>query len=301
MRTWLKIWLIAALSLAQPCLAGDEAAEKRVQTCHGAHGTIALEGGPISPSLFKGRYQDFKPTTVEQNQEFIRISIQDPTGRHLYFHVENSVLKPLNDEYLEDRELSQALTNLYKDIFFKHLKGESELYKSLKAQFSDYKTVRLAFNEDTPEFRSALKRVYEKTAKEYEAALSEYLEMHSKLNGARHPLVEEPKLWHQAGLGRHADEAGWSSRYARKGAGETKSPTLLNFRDPETLTAFQTSYANTETRRQALQKELETKKGILVPVSALSTKKVLSREALEILRRVHPVHALDDIPMVIAR
>ncbi|MEZ4752246.1 MAG: hypothetical protein R3B54_16920 [Bdellovibrionota bacterium] len=300
MRLRTTIWLISALTVGFFALAGDEDME-RLRACEKAHGTIALESGPTSPPLFKGKFQNYKPTSVEQNKQFIRVTVQDPSGRHLYFHVENSVLKPLNDVYLEDRELSQALTNLYKSLFFRNLEAETELHKALLAQFSDYKTVRIAFKEDTPEHRAALKRVYAKTAKEYEAALKDFQEMHARVNGAEHPLVENPKLWHQAGMGRHADEAGWGSRYARKDAGETKEPTLIDFRDPETLRAFQNSYANTESRRIALQKELELQTSIMVPLHGETNKRVLSRAALEILRRVHPVNALDDVPMVIAR
>ncbi|MCB0405700.1 MAG: hypothetical protein KDD51_13035 [Bdellovibrionales bacterium] len=301
MRLWFGISLTVILALGVPAQAGDEAAQKRLLTCRDAHDYIATEYGPVSPTLFKGRFQDYKPTTVQENSDFIRVTIQDPTGRHLYFHVENSVLKPLNDIYLEDRELSQALTNHYKSLFFKNLTAETALHKALIAQFSDYKTVRLAFSEDTPEHREALKRVYEKTAKQYEAALEGYLALHERLTGADHPLVEKTKLWHQAGIGRHADEAGWSSRYARKEAGDSKVPTIVDFRDPNTVEAFQNSYANTESRRRALQNELETYPGIMVPIAATSGTRVLSRAALEILRRVHPVNASQDAPMVIAR
>lgn len=219
------------------------------------------------------------------NPAFIQAVSEGRIKAKLFFHIDNAVLKILNDRYFH-QELSAAVESLYTRLFFENMNAEAILKADLV--YSDYKTIRLGFEHDTEEIRSALKRVYEKTAADFAKGLAEVAslrELYSKGDG----LVADPSRWHLGGFGKNPDEASTIARRARwMGDDATGLIPIQDFHDEGNQAFLKDTLANAETLRAKIQKDLRVFRddlGLLTP-SGVDGRMVPSLELVEILRKI---------------
>ena len=149
--------------------------------------TLGPEDSEDDLALFKRH--EIGSTVNGNNPKFIEAVLNGLTKAKLFFHLDNAVLKKLNDRYFKDQELSAAVESLYTRKFFENLNAEPVLKAELV--YSDYKTIRLGFEHDTEEIRSALERVYEKTAADFVKELAEVPSLR-KLYSKGDGLVADP-------------------------------------------------------------------------------------------------------------
>lgn len=138
-----------------------------------------------------------------------------PQKNILFVHIENMVLKLLNDKVLEDKQVSAALLNMYKRVFYEELvKRPSLEHRIISADdggvYSDFKIVRLAIHvtssRQLSETIDLVDEVHRATAQRFFAMVRSYPGVYAKLHG-RIDLTRSPSLWHQAGAGATPEQA----------------------------------------------------------------------------------------------
>jgi hypothetical protein len=201
----------------------------------------------------------------------------------LYFHLENAVLKAMNDKYFKDKELSASAVALFEQIFHRHVMSERSLSPDLV--YSDYKSVRFAYYEDSPAVRAHLERSYREAAAEFERTLKRFRALSEKYDFEGSAL-RDPKRWHLAGFGHTADQAATAARFARFriGSGEISAE---DFQSPAVREAISSRLALAET----LRVKLPTLFGLAALAKGAAEKIdsggwVLSPGAIDILRKV---------------
>lgn len=229
--------------------------------------------------------------TEQENQAFLDWD-GNGDGDPQFFHLENAVLKSLNDHVLGDRELSQAVVGLYKSILFENLDRDS-----WARLYNDYKGVRLLYLGDESVVRPPVVEAYHLTGARFALGIGEYLNPQHWLRSKGNRLVTNPETWFLGGVGRTPEEAAWASRLARKYAAKTGDSTMVDFQDPATLKEFQQRFANAQSRRLALEEKFGSHPGLMRPVLG-GGQKILTTRAVDILRKadLHDINAgLDEL------
>lgn len=162
------------------------------------------------------------------------------TDKVLYFHVENAVLKLLNDKVLGDKQVSAALSNLHKRLLFEAIMADPVLKAQLipadqGGMYSDYKSVRLAFHSPDratgEKLNEALNRAYEQVSKKFGSEIARYPTLKALYEG-RADLSGNPSHWNLAGVGANPEQASLAARQAR-------FATRLYTGDPHPIVAIQ--------------------------------------------------------------
>ena len=221
------------------------------------------------------------------NPSFIS-NVQGATEKDvLFFHVENAVLKSLNDIYFRDKELSAGTTSWYKKTFMSLL--EEVLEKQPQLMYADYKGLRLASSPASEKLRRQLSDIYQAAGLKLEGLLRKFPQL-TPLFESDHGLVSNPRAWFLAGTGSTADRAAIAARFARyRSDDHGKTVPVLDYSDPTVRNELDFHVLETEMLRLTLEKDLlprqSTSYPILIP-SEIGNDWVLSPPVFETLRKV---------------
>lgn len=233
---------------------------------------------------FKGAYS--KSNLEFDNRTFIAGIDEIPRGKKpVYFDVENSVLKQLNDEIMETKDLSDATGNLFNRILYDKIQKSPELSGKLEGRYRDFKSLRFRFlideGEDSKEILNSLRKVYLESADEFEKSLA--ATGLGPLWEGRSGQLGDPKKWFLAGAGETPLEANMAARQAR---GMLKEPGSTS-----KLVEYESRIDNLASDIKGVEKirlELQGTKSLTkarIMVKGAGRKKILSKDAIGILRK----------------
>lgn len=252
-------------------------------------GVLSAEGR--SKIRANPKVEKFKDTYAKSNLEFDNrafISGFDdipPGKKPVYFDVENSVLKQLNDEIMETKDLSDATGNLFNRILFDKIQKSPELAGKLEGRYRDFKSLRFRFlideGEDSTAILKALKKLYSESTSEFEKALS--ATGLGPLWARRNGQLGDPKKWFLAGTGETPLEANMAARQARGMLKEPGSSSkLVEYKSR--IDNLAKDIKGVESLRLELQGTRSLGEAKIM-VNAGGKKKVLSKDAIGILRK----------------
>jgi hypothetical protein len=238
-------------------------------------------------NALRARHGTFSRVGPADNRRYISLTYEAGPERHLWFEIENILVKQLNDHVFRDRTVTQAVGNLYKELFFAELDRSPFLRDRVLGRYTDYKSIRMVFTESTPEVLAELRRVHEAANRAFARALREspLRALFERETG----LVADPATWHLAGAGASMAEAGTAARTARAFVARGGSP-LERFEDVAPF--LRQRLQRVERLRQEVAARIAPESGLLVGAPNVpGTPRVLSDEAIEILRKT-PAHNL---------
>ncbi|MFT6070555.1 MAG: hypothetical protein ACJAT2_002688 [Bacteriovoracaceae bacterium] len=250
------------------------------------HSSYARSRVRTLPSVERFKTANARSNLEFDNRLFISGIDDIPPGKKpVYFDVENSVLKQLNDEIMETKDLSDATGNLFNRILYDKIQKSPELSGKLEGRYRDFKSLRFRFlideGEDSGAILKALKKLYQESTTEFEKALSStgLKPLWEKRTGQ----LGDPKKWFLAGTGDTPLEANMAARQARGMIREPGSQSKL--------VEYQSRVDNLASDIKGVESirlELQNAKGLSeykIIVSAVGKKKVLSKDAIGILRK----------------
>ncbi len=248
---------------------------------------VAKSAVAASPELiaYKDRYGKELHLKPGANSEFMRLMEEDTKaqGRKIYFDVENSVQKTLNDTVFVDKHAVDAINNSFFEKFNSNLRGNKELMGRLEGEYKDYKSYRLRLNlqpgDDAKKYEQMLADLYKKTNNEFSEDLAKR-KIAEKIP-PRNDGLNTTTDWFLAGAGDNAIDANMAARAAR----ETKNNQLSFFRDH--TTKLNDELSNIEKLRDGLSSNkvlLDSK----VMETTSSGKALPSKAMLNILRKTKP-------------
>ncbi len=193
------------------------------------------------------QYLKYSSTSPEENQVWIDLA-QSGSSDHLFFIVENSMLKRANDEiFAGDKDVVTILSNLHKYYFFQALKffAPQGVSNSL-ASYSDFKVksgvARVELEPETiTEFEDAVFWSYRISMRR----------MRKTLDGIASGLFDDIGFsqWMNVGFGGLADEANLAVREVRR----TGERWYTRFDDPQTQENLRSSLRLIEYNRMRLE------------------------------------------------
>lgn len=228
----------------------------------------------------------WKDNTLVSDNRFYMTDMKGPAGkgqRKIFFDVENSVLKGLNDSVLEDKGLGDAVNNLFNQKFHENLSKNPALMEKVNSRYSDYKSLRLSLvldeGENARAVQDSLNKVYEQTKAQFLAELDT-----AKMKGlwqGQEGQLGKPETWFLAGSGETPIEANMAARAIRRKAQSGLNPKLANYEDN-----LEELYSQID-EISSLQKSLAShsnfkSKGV---VTKVGDDYVLSKDMISILRK----------------
>lgn len=224
----------------------------------------------------------------DSNRDFMTLMEKDAKtnpSNVVYFDVENSIQKKLNDQIFGEKTMVDAVNNSFLKRFYEAVENNPELKSRLSGSYKDYKSLRLRLElkpgDNKEKFQMMLGDAYKKSAQDF---ASEFKSLGiDDLIKTRTDDVANPERWFLAGFGDDALEANMAARGARtistKEAAKTRP---LNYQDH--VTSLSKDVHEIENLRLSLTKfkntgfvdELEN--GALIP----------SKEMINILRKYKP-------------
>ncbi len=243
------------------------------------------------------QHKTFNEVKPADNKNYMETAAKANPDVKLVVEVENAVLKQLNDKVFHNKDVVTALSNQYKKMFFDRIHADSELSSAVIARYSDFKGVGIALNDNSPRIQTALNRLHADVAKSFADAVTK--SPVSKLVEGQRGLSGDPANWHLAGTGSTIDEAAAVARELRSDYESGKVSKLGKFSDyKERLTR---RIADAETIRAKLQNDPSSDSKVMVPSRSDSSRKVLSVEAIELLRKVSAKDLDEYVSLVQAR
>ncbi len=238
------------------------------------------------PTVEKFKTANAKSNLDFDNRIFINGIDDIPTGKKpVYFDVENSVLKQLNDEIMETKDLSDATGNLFNKILFDKIQKNPELAGKLEGRYRDFKSLRFRFlineGEDSAALLRALKKLYQESTVEFEKALSST--GLKPLWESRNGQLGDPKKWFLAGTGDTPLEANMAARQSRGMIREPGSKSKL-VEYQSRVDNLASDIKGVESIRIDLQRSIGLSDHKIL-VNGVGRKKVLSKDAIGILRK----------------
>lgn len=235
------------------------------------------------------------------NEAFLNRVIHDMNeGRSIYFHVDNAVLKVLNDKIFKDKELSAATLNLYKTIFFEELEKDRWLRSHIPpgssgGVYSDFKTIRLAAvpreEADIEKIYSAFEKLHERVGLRFAAEMTRHPELED-LYRDRRGILGDPANWNQAGFGRTAAQASVQARRNRRAApGEEREigkPTAPKRFDGKTVLEVAAQIREIEKLRGEIDETFKHDPRVIA-------EGVFTPDAIDILRRAQGDPRIEDL------
>lgn len=206
-------------------------------------------------------------------------------SRALYFDVENSVQKKLNDAIFGEKTMVDAVNNSFMKRFHSEVARNPELMKRMSGQYKDYKSLRLRLElkegDEAEKFTAMLNKAYKDAV---DGFVAEYksLDLHA-LTAGRTDDVANPERWFLAGVGDDALEANMAARGARSVSAEkAREGNLLKYQ--EHVDVMSRDVREIEMLRQTLAKNPE-----LLSVGILDKLEngamIPSKEMINILRK----------------
>lgn len=182
--------------------------------------------------LLRQRFSTFNRIGAPDNVRFrniARLGPTEPTRPRFYFSGELAILKELNDRvFSQAKGMNTAFVNYYKELFFQELQRSSVLSAQQRARYSDFKMLRFAFQEETPEVQAELIRIYGEATRRFATYLESY-GLKNYLSQFR-GIASDPASWNLAGMGTTPAQADITARFARRRFRPGGTP-LVHFRD----------------------------------------------------------------------
>lgn len=183
---------------------------------------IAKQKALSSPAVikYKERYSsDFK-LPPKSNQEYIDLAKADAKAKRkdvLFFDVENSVQKNLNDNIFGEKTMVDSVNNSFMERFYQNVQNNPLLKSRMSGQYKDYKSLRLRLElkpgDSRAELEANLASIYQKSAKEFQVEFDK-LKLH-ELVKPRTDEIPDVDRWFLAGSGDTPIAANMAARGAR--------------------------------------------------------------------------------------
>ncbi len=259
-----------------------------------------LAGQRLEGAKFKSVHLQSEYPVPANNEAFYnRVVRTEMEDRTVFLHVENAVLKNLNDKIFLDKELSASTLNLYKKLFFEQLKADDYLWSripkgELGGIYSDFKSIRLAVLPRDPKeidsLEQHLNQLVESVSLAFAAEMKSYPKMAGFYEGVR-GLVGDPAHWNLAGIGHTAQQASVEARRARKPEpGESRkpgAPVPARVFGPRSSLAIAMELDEIESLRLGLVSTMTRSPGIIEELS-------LSLDAVDLLRKAQSSPSIND-------
>lgn len=250
--------------------------------------TKAAAGGM---EAFKAKYGRELKLDAKANSDFIsrvEADLLKKNDRVLYFDVENSVQKKLNDEVFREKTAVDALNNSFFLKFNKNLRDFPELMERLGGEYKDYKSYRIRLElkpgDDPEKFQKMLADLYKKTNGEFfDDPLMKQIR---KDLPPRTDALTDPATWFLSGSGENALEANMAARSGRKNVGSTANPPKLNTFKEHVASLGKEVSSIENTRRMLSKNPVLLEKNILE--KADNGNIIPSKSMIGILRKIKP-------------
>lgn len=186
---------------------------------------------------FKAKNETEFSLRKDANRDFMSLMEEDakhPSKKVIYFDVENSIQKKLNDQIFGEKTMVDAVNNSFLKRFYAAIEDNPELKSRLSGAYKDYKSLRLRLElrpgDNREKFQAMLGDAYKKSAQEF---ASEFKALGiDDLIKTRTDDVANPERWFLAGFGEDALEANMAARGARTiSMEEAQKIRPLNYRD----------------------------------------------------------------------
>lgn len=259
----------------------------------------ALDERPLSgPSLADPKrvqedFATFRKITEADNKVFNDLAKKanagEPTEAKLFADVEMAVAKQANDKFVNNKDLVTGLSNLHKEILWKNISQDPDLAKQIVGKYSDFKSVRFAFRENTPAIEAKLKKALTEANIQYEAALEELatkLKWEEKARG----IAKNRRDWFHGGIGGSPDEAGLAARQSRSLKNEAGFSEMRSFK--EVSPRLEKSAQEFQRVQRWAEERFKNVDGMLT--DAGGGRKILSPEAIEAYKKVTPLEDTRD-------
>ncbi|GEM_PF-4991263 len=155
----------------------------------------------------------------------------------LTFHTENAVMKILSEKGFLDKEITAGGLNAYKTIFFRqlmdspvadHLIGIEE-----GGRYNEAKSARLIFDTKGGVLESVLilelDNLRIRAAAEFADDMRQFKELSKGYLDHPNPMVRDPFLWNEVGMGSRPGKASWQARIRRQSVLNGHQPHDLYF------------------------------------------------------------------------
>jgi len=170
---------------------------------------------------FKTRYQEELHLPVDSNRKFMQAMESDKSSlrnpRPIYFDVENSIQKKMNDQIFGEKTMVDAVNNAFLKRFKANLKDEPELRSFLTHEYKDYKSLRMRFQphseKDIQFIGKKLDEIYKKSVDDFSSEIKD-LKI-PELYATRTDDAAHPERWFLSGRGETALQANMAAREAR--------------------------------------------------------------------------------------
>ncbi len=184
--------------------------------------------------------------------------------RTLTFHTENAVMKILSEKGFLDKEITAGALNAYKTIFFNRLMDSPVLDHLIGIEqggrYNEAKSVRLIFDTKPGVLESSLivelDNLRTLVAAEFATTMRDYNELSKGYIDHPNPMVRDPFLWNEVGMGSRPGKASWQARIRRQ--------SVLNGHEPHDLyfgPRSQETVARHIERAEGLRRKLDAKLG----------------------------------------
>jgi hypothetical protein len=160
------------------------------------------------------------PITVEDNLKFIKIiKSKSYNPNEVFWHLDNTVLKALNDKVYHDKKITHGITIFFQQIMLRKIMDNSILGKYLSAKYFDYKTLRLSFlGLDQALLSREMLKIFQEANQELEIYLKERaLDTHLRTAPF---LARNFNNWFAQGIAHRPDLASLVARLARNNSQE---------------------------------------------------------------------------------
>lgn len=252
---------------------------------------VEKKAAALGIDSFKSKYGKELKLKKGANADFIarvEADIAKKETNVLYFDVENSVQKKLNDEVFREKTAVDALNNSFFLKFNKNLRDYPELMERLGGEYKDYKSYRIRLQlkpgDDPEKYQRILADLYKKTNKDFFA--DPLMKQVRKELPPRSDALVDPATWFLSGSGDNALEANMAARAARKDVGSTLNPpSMSHFK--EHVGALSTEIDSIESTRKGLSANKTLLEKRIMEKSENGT--VLpSKSMIGVLRKIKP-------------
>jgi hypothetical protein len=252
-----------------------------------------LKGRVNRLRFLKERYLEFGKIQRGHNRRFMALmNTKGELRPKLFFDTENSILKELNDTVFDNQKnLATAVTNLHKEMFIERLEDFPFLKEHIVGRYSDFKSLRLAFDVDNPRVRRELQELMETVNADFSRVIGDadfkYFFGREEVRG----IARSPNNWFTGGVGKSADEASLASRSSRGNFVEGKKNPFRLEDFEANREYFAAQLAEMERSRKSLERQILPGSGVLSRVPNLKGGEdalIPSPTVLEILRKTKP-------------
>lgn len=246
---------------------------------------------------FKKTYTEELKLKPNSNRDFMSAMEKDakkPSDRTIYFDVENSVQKKLNDQIFGEKTMVDAVNSSFMKKFYENVQSNPQLKSRISGEYKDYKSFRLRLSlkdgDKREEVEALLNGAYKKAVDDFSAEYKAYnLENMSKV---RTDEVAHPERWFLAGTGEDALEANMAARGARSLTGEqAKKTSILNYK--EHVETMSKDVREVESLRLSLASNKELNAAKILDTLENGTK-IPSKDMINILRKYKPSDFAND-------